>query len=264
MTTLDREDIWLFQNNGFIVAPGKLPENLLERVDAETDRQVAAQMEPISWAYDIGDPKKRIVNRLSKLLQRDRVYLEAATHPLVLDALEGILGPHIELLTNKHNMEMIKPGNAPPVEWHRGEPRSEPLVVTMVIALDDASAAKGCLLVIPGSHMNPFEANPYSIADNQELLNINFAESDLYRRSVPLPLKRGQVLLFNDAIMHGSDGNYTRHDRRSMTLAYSAHVRHNALKDDPEKILVRGERTYAGHVLPGPAWQWDISSFKSA
>ena len=143
MTTLDREDIWLFQNNGFIVAPGKLPENLLELVDAETDRQVAAQMEPISWAYDIGDPKKRIVNRLSKLLQRDRVYMEAATHPVVLNALEGILGPNIELLTNKHNMEMIKPGNAPPVEWHRGEPRSEPPVVTMVIAFDDATEGGG-------------------------------------------------------------------------------------------------------------------------
>ena len=37
-----------------------------------------------------------------------------------------------------------------------------------------------------------------------------------------------------------------------MTLGYRAHDSHDVLKDDPEKILVRGERAYTGHPHPFP------------
>ena len=37
-----------------------------------------------------------------------------------------------------------------------------------------------------------------------------------------------------------------------MTLAYRAHDAHDVLKEDPEKILVRGERVYTGHTHPSP------------
>ena len=35
-----------------------------------------------------------------------------------------------------------------------------------------------------------------------------------------------------------------------MALAYRAHDAHNVFKDDPDKILLRGERIYTGHPLP--------------
>ena len=35
-----------------------------------------------------------------------------------------------------------------------------------------------------------------------------------------------------------------------MTLAYRTHDAHDVLKDDPEKILVRGEHFYSGHISP--------------
>ena len=56
-------------------------------------RQVAEQIEPIVWKYDINDPNKRLVNRLSKILDRHPVYMAAATHPVILDALAALLGP---------------------------------------------------------------------------------------------------------------------------------------------------------------------------
>jgi ectoine hydroxylase-related dioxygenase (phytanoyl-CoA dioxygenase family) len=83
-----------------------------------------------------------------------------------------------------------------------------------------------------------------------------FHETELYRLSVPVPLKRGQIILFDDSIWHGSGINHTDQDRRSMTLAYVAHVLHDTHKDDPEKLLVRGQRAYSGHPPPGPEWRW--------
>ena len=38
-----------------------------------------------------------------------------------------------------------------------------------------------------------------------------------------------------------------------MTLGYRAYDSHDVLKDDPEKILVRGERAYTGHLHPFPS-----------
>jgi hypothetical protein len=37
-----------------------------------------------------------------------------------------------------------------------------------------------------------------------------------------------------------------------MTLGYRAHDSHDVEKEDPEKILVRGERVYTGHESPYP------------
>ena len=36
----------------------------------------------------------------------------------------------------------------------------------------------------------------------------------------------------------------------ALTVAYRAHDAHDVIKDDPEKILVRGEKVYTGHPHP--------------
>lgn len=255
---LTPEDVWYFHHNGFIVPPDRLPDDLVDRANDETDRQVAERSEPIVWAADTRDATQRVLMRLSKILQRAEVYYQIATHTAVLDPLQAVLGPHVELLTNKHNHLMVKPPGAPPVRWHYGEPFSQPLLVTVIVPLGDTTLENGCLRFVPGSHANPFEPDPHRV-DTGRMRDISqgpFQDADLYRRSVPVPLRRGQVVLFNDAIWHGSDANRTDEDRRSMTLAYVAHTMHDTSKDDPEKLLVRGQRAYSGHTLPGPEWRW--------
>ena len=248
--SLTPQEVWLFRHNGFIIPPGKLPDDLLDRVNAVTDRQVAEQIEPIVWKYDISDPGRRIVNPLSKILDRDAAYLEAATHPVVLDALEALIGPNIELLTNKHNMMMIKPGNAPPVEWHRGEALHQPPLLTVSIAFGDATMENGCLRIVPGSHVDPSNVDEYMVGGSWRR-GMDFHKVEFFRHSVPVPVGRGQVLIFHDSVYHGSDANHTSDDRRALTFGYTAHATHDVRKDDPERKLVRGERAYRGHPVPG-------------
>ncbi|MDA0747701.1 MAG: phytanoyl-CoA dioxygenase family protein, partial [bacterium] len=81
----------------------------------------------------------------------------------------------------------------------------------------------------------------------------DFLESDLYNKSLPAPMPRGGVLLFNDCCFHGSGTNNSNRSRRSMTLGYRAHDAHDILKEDPEKILISGEKIYTGHPHPFPA-----------
>jgi len=66
-----------------------------------------------------------------------------------------------------------------------------------------------------------------------------FRHNGFHRVARPLPRKLVARLNANGS-------------RRSMTLGYRAHDSHDVLKDDPEKILVRGERAYTGHPHPFP------------
>ena len=109
---LTEEEIWYFKHNGFRCLPECLPDDLVDRLNAVTDEQIDRMIEPVVWekreTRTPGD-----VRRLSKIIARDPVYLEAASHPIIAEALEGILGSNIELLTNKHNHIMVRARGRP-------------------------------------------------------------------------------------------------------------------------------------------------------
>ena len=224
-----------------------LPTALVDRLSEVTDDHVREKIEPIVWesseAYGDGTGEGRnVVRRLSKIIARDAVYLEAATHAIVLDALEAILGPHIELLTNKHNHVMVRPGGSAPVPWHRGEELYRRTLITVLIYIDESTIENGCVRLAPGSHQIPLSVPRRPKG--------SFREHALFFQSVPMPMPRGGVLIFDDALFHGADKNLTDSPRRSMTLAFQSHDIHLVRKADPEKIVMRGERVYEGHPVP--------------
>ena len=241
---LTEEDLWYFKTNGFYRVREVLPERLIDRLNAVTDQEIEQMREPLVWENKTSRSPKD-VRRLSKILHRDDVYLEAGSHPLILDALEGILGPNIELLTNKHNHIMVRPPGSYPVPWHSGEQPYEPVLITGLIYLEESTIHNGCVRLVPGSHNRPFRKDRRPQGQRDDFYN-----SENYFRSVPMPMPKGGIILFNDCCFHGSDTNFSDGSRRSMTLGYRSHDSHDVLKDDPEKILIRGERAYTGHAHP--------------
>lgn len=237
---LSEEEVWYFKENGFYVVPERLPDDLIDRLNDMTTRHVEEMIEPIVWE-EKGASTPDKVRRLSKIASRDPVYLEAAKSPAILDALEGVLGPNIDLLTNKHNHIMVRPPGSSPVPWHAGEHPYDPMLITALVYLEESTIENGCVRIVPGSHRRPFTRERRPKGD--------FYASELYRRSLPVPMPKGGVLLFNDCCFHGSGTNMTDGSRRSMTLGYRAHDAHDLMKDDPEKVLVRGERVYTGHAM---------------
>ena len=240
---LTEEDLWYFDRTGIHRVPETLPDDLVERLNAVTDEQIRGMIEPVVWEKS-GSREPDDVRRLSKVLSRDRSYLHAATHPCVLDPLTSILGPNIELLTNKHNHIMVRPPGSEFVYWHSGEEPYQPALVTALIYLEESTLDNGCIRIVPGSHRRPFRRPRRPGGE--------FETSDLFTKSLPVPMPRGGVLLFNDACFHGAGTNNSAVSRRSMTLGYQAHAAHDVIKEDPEKILVAGERIYIGHPHPFP------------
>ena len=248
-TPMTDEDLWYFTHNGFYKVPELLPDDLIDRLNAATDRQIQIGEPPIVRENRDEPITPGNIRRISKILDRDPVYLEAAQHPIILDALENILGPNIELVTNKHNHMMIRPGRSYPVPWHSGESPYSYLLVTASIFLEESNLENGCIRIVPGSHQRPFRYQGREDPEERRPKG-EFREVELYRRSLPVPMPRGGVLLFIDRCYHGSDINETDSSRRALTLAYRPHDVKNVIKHDPEKILVRGERAYSGHTSP--------------
>ena len=241
---LSYEDLWYCKQNGYHRIPTTLPTALVDRLNQTTDHHIRTMREPILWEKtDSRTPAD--IRRLSKILTREPVYMETASHPLILDTLESLLGPNIELLTNKHNHLMVRPPGSAAVPWHTGEEIYDPVLFTALIYLEESTIENGCIRLVPGSHQRPFRGE-------KRYPDGAFRDQALYHRSLPLPMPRGGILLFDDRLYHGSDTNHTDQSRRSMTLAYRAHDAHDVLKDDPEKIIVRGERIYTGHPHPFP------------
>jgi phytanoyl-CoA hydroxylase len=237
------QDTWYFKYTGYHILSEILPEELVDRLNTVTSGEIDGIREPIVWE-DKQDRRPEQVRRLSKVLDRDPVYMEAASHPLILDAVQAYLGPNIELLTNKHNHIMVRPGGSFPVPWHSGEEPWEPTLITALIYFEESTIENGCVRIVPGSHMRPFNTAKRPGGEWESAAE--------FTRALPVPVQKGGVLLFNDCCYHGSDVNRTDTSRRSMTVGYRTHDSHDVFKDDPEKILVRGERIYAGHQHPFP------------
>ena len=101
--------------------------------------------------------------------------------------------------------------------WHQDNGYT-PLVpeeyVTCWLALDDADLDNGCLWVIPGSHRQGTVrhhngAGPFRVGHDGP-------DAD----GVPVPVRRGSVLVFSSLLMHRSGPNTTDRPRRAWIIQY--------------------------------------------
>lgn len=163
----------------------------------------------------------------------------------ILDAVEDLIGPNI-LCWN--SVFWIKEAQSPSyVGWHQdlqywGLSNSD--VVSIWIALSDASEDAGCMNVIPGSHKEIMDhAETYAknnlLSRGQEL-EINISQTD----TVSMALKAGQVSFHNVRTAHGSGPNKTNDRRIGLSLHYMSPHTQQTLSDWDSASLVRGEDLY--------------------
>lgn len=100
--------------------------------------------------------------------------------------------------------------------WPTGTP--EPLTATCSLALDDADAENGCLRVVPGSQKNGLRPHRPLMEDREQshILSVALTESDSV---VELPLRRGDITVHDEMIIHGSGGNCSKDRWRRTYIA---------------------------------------------
>jgi ectoine hydroxylase-related dioxygenase (phytanoyl-CoA dioxygenase family) len=89
--------------------------------------------------------------------------------------------------------------------WPTGTP--DTATATCSLALDDADEENGCLAVVPGSHRQGLRAHRPLHGEDREQSHILSVELGADDEVVRLPLRRGDITVHDELIVHGSAGN---------------------------------------------------------
>jgi hypothetical protein len=152
-------------------------------------------------------------------LETDDLFRAVLQRPVFAEIAAHHYGPHTSA-TLFRAMVMNKPASQGTVlPWHQdgGDVWAldrDPLI-TIWMALDDATAANGCVEVIPGSHrlgLVTAEGSTLTEADAQR-----FCPEDEVR---PLEVPAGHALLMHNWLIHRSGVNPTPMPRRAFTACY--------------------------------------------
>ncbi len=219
-----------FQQNGFFIFRELLADKELTALRKETDQAIYKRTPPILFEdaspetladipkqYKTADGK--IFRRLERVIDRGGAFERVILGP-VARAITALLSPPISVCLNRHNMLMLKaPHNPAPIPWHQdaavwNEGTYEH--VSAIVAIDDFLPDNGCLEVVPESH----RLAPIALGSDH-IPTVRVRYDELIRgRSVKVDLRAGDAVLFHGLVLHGSEGNFTAHSRRSLTAAF--------------------------------------------
>lgn len=187
--------------DGYAVIEGVLEQDEAGRIRAE----LAGILEAVPTGRN--DFEGHHTKRIYAIFAKTRLLDGPATHPLVLGALDHVLGEHYQL-SGPTGIE-IGPGEVAQV-LHRDEdiypvPRPHPeLVVNVMWAFDDFTEANGATRMVPGSHRNALEqATPET-------------------PTVPAEMPAGSVMIYLGSVWHGGGANRTDRARLGVAIEYVA------------------------------------------
>jgi hypothetical protein len=172
--------------------------------------------------------------------------MDLARNPRILDALEDIMGPNILLFGASI---FAKNGRDPRyVSWHQDsayfglDPHEE---ITAWVGFTESTIEKGCLKVMPRSHVGPDLRHVETHAQDNMLAKGQSIEGLDESKAVYLQLQPGEFSLHHERTAHASEPNRSNERRIGFAFFYiPTHVRSTIGRR--QATLVRGVDEY-GH-----------------
>ena len=148
-----------YEEQGYIVLPGAARRRTRSPCSARALAEVLEEARGADREQRevLGHARRRRPAPRPPDLQPDRApqgVLRPAFHPRILDAVEKLIGPNIQLHHTKLN---LKPPSSPEArfEWHQDYPffpHTNYDLIAVLVHIDEATEENGCLRIIPGSH----------------------------------------------------------------------------------------------------------------
>lgn len=226
---------------------GWVAEGRLAPLDPElsfNDKLLAAYKAGCDWfqPMDISLPGDQIY--ADTPMHFGKAVFDMITAPSLLDVVSGLLGP--ELTSNPIQHVRIKPpstdlqsdeirAHITATDWHqdRGVTHSDADqtdMVTVWIAVTDATTGNGCLQVIPGGHREGLKPHCLKV---QTAIADGFMDEN---QAVALPVKSGGVVLFHPLVPHASLMNHTQGFRWSFDIRFNKNGQPTGRSHFPEFI----------------------------
>jgi hypothetical protein len=167
---------------------------------------------------------------------------ELVRHPMILNAVEDLLGP--DILCWSSNFFIKEAADPAFVSWHQDSTYwglSAPDVATAWVALTPSNAANGAMAMIPGSHR--FDQMPHHDTFHRHNLLTRGQEIAVdvdEAKAIVLELRPGEMSLHHVRLVHGSAPNPSLDRRIGFAIRYIP-TRLRQLEGEDSATLVRGE-----------------------
>jgi len=142
----------------------------------------------------------------------------------VVEVVEKLIGPNIGLWSSGFICKEPKIGGKTP--WHedsaywKGRFNSFAGIVTIWLAIDDATKENGCMGVIPGTHHNGFSEYE-EMGTNHKIFNFQIKGNTIDENEVVwFELKKNTFSLHDSRIIHGANANTSNTRRTGYTMRY--------------------------------------------
>jgi len=207
------------KNDGFTIIRSVFYEEFLTKIRSTLKEIIEYAdknlTDPFSNYYLRHRPDQGV---LYDLFQRHPEFNSMARNPDILNELEKVLGSDIFLYENS---AVYKPkGRKNGVPFHQDfiSRSNEPIKYIAWMAVDNVTKDNGALKVLPGTHRQGFmqwhRVKVETHHDRIDPSSLNLS-SQIY-----IELNAGDVLIFNQLVVHGSDEVHTDHLRLIYRVSY--------------------------------------------
>ena len=217
-THLTTEQVQDYDSSGFLVLEKQIPDSVISDIRREIDRfgDIARGMVASDDKIDLEDshtPDSPRIRRVKLPHTQSTVIDDLMRSDVILGPVRDLIGPNIRLQTTKLNMKSAGFGAA--VEWHQDwafYPYTNDDVLAVGIMIDDMTEENGPLRVFPGSHTGEVYSHHHNgyFVGAMDLQKCGLRGED----SVPLMGPAGSISIHHARIVHGSDMNASKRDRR--------------------------------------------------
>ena len=247
--TEEQKAFWV--ENGYLALEDVLPSEDLERLRGAADELTehaagtAESTDRSKLNVTRDDPSGGLVQQVAEPHELGAEWMSLARDPRVLDIVEDLIGPNIQLY---YSMMMMKPPRQGfSVPWHQDLAffaHDRAALVVCQVYLDDSTLENGCIHVVPGSHKDGL-LNHY---DGDVFTEIVVGDAPNYDvRQVALPVKAGGMAVWHCLTLHSSPPNRSDYPRRGVTFEFkdpAARLMGGAFSPNevrPAGLMVRGE-----------------------
>jgi non-heme Fe2+,alpha-ketoglutarate-dependent halogenase len=227
--------------------------------------QVFSDAETAEFRRQFDEYTRQHEDLLRKMIPRERraVYglthlmlpwvCQMASHPKVLDGVEGAIGPNILVWGSDWFVKFAR--DPAFISWHQDGAYwglNPPKVTTAWIALSRSTLENGCMRVMPGTQKMQLPQRETYALDNALSRGQEIALEVDESKAVAMTLEAGEMSLHHIGIAHGSKANSSDQPRIGIAVRYIAPEVVQTAAERQIVQLVRGKDEYGHFEIVAP------------
>lgn len=216
MKLLTAEDRALFDRDGYVVIPGMFDKASVGALTRWTDELLAAPETPgrhmVYGEKSLRDRKSRLVQRIENFCPFHAEF-DGLLNGRLRDDSATLFGEPAVMFKDKINFKL--PGGdgfKPHQDQQAGWSVYASLFITVMVAVDDATAENGCLEIAPGQHKRGMLGPEWKPLSDSDMAGFALK---------PLATRAGDVVFFDSYVPHGSQPNLSGGPRRVLYVTYN-------------------------------------------